>query len=78
MKMKWILVFAVCVFVSAGVSAQVKQVPQSRQQVQLSYAPLVKKVSAAVVNIYTTKSPVRGAHCRCLMIRFLSDFSAKI
>ncbi|MBT3906094.1 MAG: Do family serine endopeptidase [Rhodospirillaceae bacterium] len=55
MKMKWILVFAVCVFVSAGVSAQVKQVPQSRQQVQLSYAPLVKKVSAAVVNIYTTK-----------------------
>jgi Do/DeqQ family serine protease len=55
MKIKWILAFAVCVFASTSVNAQIKQVPQSRQQVQLSYAPLVKKVSAAVVNIYTTK-----------------------
>jgi Do/DeqQ family serine protease len=55
MKMKWILALAVCVLASGSVAAQTKQVPQSRQQVQLSYAPLVKKVASAVVNIYTTK-----------------------
>ena len=29
--------------------------PESRQQVQLSYAPLVRQVAPAVVNIYTTR-----------------------
>lgn len=55
MKIKWILALAVCVIASGSVSAQQKQVPHSRHQVQLSYAPLVKKVAPAVVNIYTTK-----------------------
>lgn len=32
-----------------------KTVPQTRAQVQLSYAPLVKKAAPAVVNIYTRK-----------------------
>lgn len=32
-----------------------KVVPQSQTQLQLSYAPLVKKVSPAVVNVYTRK-----------------------
>ncbi len=32
-----------------------REVPASRQQVQLSYAPLVKEAAPAVVNIYTTK-----------------------
>ena len=35
--------------------AQNKTVPTSRVQVELSYAPLVKKVAPAVVNIYTKK-----------------------
>ncbi len=30
-------------------------VPQSREQIQMSFAPLVKKVSPAVVNIYTKR-----------------------
>ncbi len=35
--------------------AQGPQTPQSREQVQLSFAPLVREVSPAVVNIYTKK-----------------------
>lgn len=33
-----------------------KKIPQTREQVQLSYAPLVKRVAPAVVNIYTAKT----------------------
>lgn len=33
-----------------------QSVPQSREQVQLSFAPLVKQVSPAVVNIYTSRT----------------------
>ena len=36
--------------------AQDKSVPQTKMQVQLSYAPLVKKTAPAVVNIYTAKT----------------------
>jgi len=32
-----------------------RQIPVSREQVQLSYAPLVQQAAPAVVNIYTTK-----------------------
>ena len=35
--------------------AIVREVPASMQQVQLSYAPIVKKTAPAVVNIYTRK-----------------------
>lgn len=37
-----------------------KQVPQSRQQVQMSYAPLVREVAPAVVNVYTKKTVQRS------------------
>lgn len=47
------------VLVSASVWAQsgqaVRTVPESRSQVQLSYAPLVQDAAPAVVNIYTKK-----------------------
>ena len=33
-----------------------KQVPNSQAEVKLSFAPLVKKVAPAVVNIFTTKT----------------------
>lgn len=42
--------------VSVSAQAQERAVPQSRQQIQLSYAPLVKKTAPAVVNIYTSKT----------------------
>ena len=54
-------IFAVLGFVvlalleSTGVFAAEKVVPDSRAQVEFSYAPLVQKASPAVVNIYTRK-----------------------
>lgn len=39
----------------ASVQAAEREVPVSREQVTLSYAPLVRKVEPAVVNIYTSK-----------------------
>ncbi|MEZ0262930.1 MAG: Do family serine endopeptidase [Alphaproteobacteria bacterium] len=47
------MALVVAFFLPAGASAQ--QVPQSVQQMQLSFAPLVKKTSPAVVNIYTKR-----------------------
>jgi len=40
---------------SSVASAQTRNVPESRQQIQLSFAPLVKQVAPAVVNIFTRK-----------------------
>lgn len=36
-------------------SAAAKKIPESNEEVQLSFAPLVKKASPAVVNIYSTR-----------------------
>ncbi len=43
--------------IMAGVSAfaQDRAAPESREQMQMSFAPVVKKVSPAVVNIYTKR-----------------------
>lgn len=50
------LCFALC-FTALPLHISMAQsvVPQSRQQIQLSYSPVVKKVTPAVVNIYTTR-----------------------
>ena len=40
---------------TAPASAE-KVVPESREQVQLSYAPLIREVAPAVVNIYTKRT----------------------
>jgi Do/DeqQ family serine protease len=42
-------------FVANGVIAQEKRVPQSRSEIALSFAPLVKSAAPAVVNIYTRR-----------------------
>ncbi|WP_083901168.1 DegQ family serine endoprotease [Azospirillum sp. B4] len=39
----------------AQAQAPVQQVPQSREQITLSYAPLVKRAAPAVVNIYSRR-----------------------
>lgn len=39
----------------AGAASAERQVPESREQLQLSYAPLVKKVAPAVVNVYARR-----------------------
>lgn len=56
--MKWTIT---ALFVGAAVSggsvsaAEQRVVPESAQQVQLSYAPVVRQVAPAVVNIYTRR-----------------------
>ncbi|MET0547351.1 MAG: trypsin-like peptidase domain-containing protein, partial [Caulobacterales bacterium] len=58
--------FAVCAFASVAVSApaqaDVKQVPVSRQDAQLSFAPVVKKAAPAVVNVYSKKTIKTAAY----------------
>jgi len=51
--MRIVLILALAVF--SFTPAAFAEVPASREQVQLSFAPLVKKVSPAVVNIYTQR-----------------------
>lgn len=52
-----ILKFTAVIFILIGASAfaQEREAPSSQEQVMFSYAPLVKKVSPAVVNIYTKR-----------------------
>jgi Do/DeqQ family serine protease len=40
--------------------AQEKQVPQAAAEIKLSFAPIVKKTAAAVVNVYGARREVRG------------------
>lgn len=50
------LIVLAVVLSALPVFAQDKVVPQTKVQVQLSYAPLVKKTAPAVVNVYTAKT----------------------
>ena len=54
---KFLTAIALTVLVAPGLAtAQERQVPASRSEVELSYAPLVKRTAPAVVNIYTKKT----------------------
>ncbi|MEM7329204.1 MAG: Do family serine endopeptidase [Pseudomonadota bacterium] len=44
-----------------------KVVPETQAEIELSYAPLVKQVSPAVVNVYTTKTVQRGLSVQEMM-----------
>jgi len=65
-KYLFALVGGLFIAFSTNVQAQNRLVPTSQSQAMLSYAPVVKKASPAVVNIYTSKtvrvrtSPFRG------------------
>ncbi len=51
------LCLCLCFSLAKGAQALFeREVPQTQQQVQLSYAPLVKKTAPAVVNIYTKRT----------------------
>jgi Do/DeqQ family serine protease len=45
-----------CVLMGAAAFAQDRAVPDTRQDIQLSFSPVVKKTSPAVVNIYTKRT----------------------
>lgn len=60
MKILILKIFAVfLIIIGAGAFAQDRETPQKREQVQLSFAPLVKRVTPAVVNIYTKRIVTR-------------------
>ncbi len=46
---------ALCIMVGAGAFAQDRIVPETREEVTMSFSPVVKKTSPAVVNIYTKR-----------------------
>lgn len=54
--------------------AQERIVPESSAQIKLSYAPLVKKVSPAVVNIYTRRTVASGYHNPFMNDPFFEQF----
>lgn len=53
------LLALVCIAIGATAFAQDRDIPSSPAQVQLSFAPVVKKVAPAVVNIYAKKVVTR-------------------
>lgn len=50
-----VVLFIATIFPLVTVVAVAQTVPQSRQEMMLSFSPLVKKTAPAVVNIYTSK-----------------------
>jgi serine protease Do len=53
--LKRILVAALILLAAVPAAAQEKRLPASRAEVELSFAPLVKRVAPAVVNIYSRR-----------------------
>jgi Do/DeqQ family serine protease len=54
----WAVLFALAVLLAAALPnahAQVRRVPSSLAEVQLSYAPVVQRVAPAVVNVYAAR-----------------------
>ena len=52
MRQFFCIIFVMLVAGLPPASAQTKQVPDSREEITLSYAPLVKRTAPAVVNVY--------------------------
>ena len=50
---RFLLILTVLIIMTSVASAQ--EVPQSASQLQMSFSPLVKKTSPAVVNIYAKR-----------------------
>ena len=58
---KAILLIGLAVAIPAGIRAQpVKKVPESKEQIHFSYAPVVKRAAPAVVNVYVRQRVKQG------------------
>lgn len=58
---KILSILAVCLMaIGASAIAEERRPPQSKEQIHLSYSPVVKQVSPAVVNIYTKRIVTRS------------------
>jgi Do/DeqQ family serine protease len=53
-------VFAAACTSAPGTGAVAQEVPRSREEIALSFAPIVREASPAVVNIFTTKQGARS------------------
>ncbi len=74
-KMKTIILLFLCVFIAPfDAYAQERIVPQNELQLNLSYAPLVKKVAPAVVNIYTKRTVQTGFRSPFMSDPFFEQF----
>ena len=71
--MKYLATFVICL-VPLVAGAQ-ERVPQSRSEITLSFAPLVRETAPAVVNIYAKVVAQTRARTPFMTIRFLSGFS---
>lgn len=70
--LKMILFFALIGW-AVGTEAQVRKMPESRQQIQLTFAPVVADTAPAVVNIYTKKIVRSNMFDDPFFQRFLND-----
>lgn len=52
---RFLILFGLFALCGPALAQEVRDVPQSRAQVQLSFAPVVQKAAASVVNVYATK-----------------------
>ncbi|MCW5731866.1 MAG: DegQ family serine endoprotease [Alphaproteobacteria bacterium] len=50
-----LLLFAAAMLLPAPLAADAKRLPKNQQEIQLSFAPLVRQVAPGVVNIYTRR-----------------------
>ncbi|MFP4387076.1 MAG: serine protease, partial [Alphaproteobacteria bacterium] len=69
-----VVLFAFSSPFSAKAQERIREVPQESMQVQLSYASLVKRVSPAVVNIYTKRTVRTGVRSPFMNDPFFGRF----
>ncbi len=70
--------YAVLALAPHAAPAQQRVVPQSRQEVQLSFAPVVKRAAPAVVNIYTGRNVAPWMLADPSFRRFLPEQAAPV
>ena len=69
-----IILLLSAVLTNAPAHAQAPQVPSSPAQIQLSFAPIVRQVSPAVVNIYTKRMVTTAARSPFMSDPFFAPF----
>jgi Do/DeqQ family serine protease len=77
-KLIFLLLLFVSLLTNPSLAEELRSVPQSDLHMQLSFAPVVRKSSPAVVNIYTThKMQVRSGFAPLFNDPFFSQFFAR-
>ena len=72
--LKHLIIFLFAIFSLSSAYAKDKALPENKVQMQLSFAPLVKQVAPAVVNIYTKRTVSTGFRSPFMSDPFFGDF----